>query len=344
MPSTRIRITDIARHIGVSPATVSAVLNNKTIEARISEEMSKAVWQAAQELGYQPNIAARRLRNSEGTSGTLYLAVVSSLETPLTIVGTVFQGVQSFVQRAELPIQLTVETFRRNELQQLPGLLDGSRFNGALIANTGPKDDAFLAATTLPTPIVLMLRRIDQHSYVTHDGSASGRQAAELFLRLGRRRCAVLTTGDTTQARQERLQGFLDVLARQPGASAEPLVITAERFSEQGGYDAMQTFLGSGQRCDALFTVGDILAFGAMAAIRSNGLRIPDDIALVGHDDQEMARFVDPPLTTFHVPLRDMAIDAAQMLVELLSGRQAEPLHRLYPGTLIQRGSTTPVA
>lgn len=331
-----VRIVDIAHRLDISPATVSAVLNYKAEAGRISKKTQAAVWKAVREMGYQPNIAARRLRSDGGTGATVYLAIVSSSETPLVVVGSVFRGVQLFAAESDIPLQLTIETFYPGHLNSLPGLLNGSRFNGAVIANTALEDDEFLARTDFPVPLVVFLRQIERQSYVSSDGFQSGYLAGKLLLEKNRRRLAALVPTSTTQARRERLAGYYRAL-EEGGITEIPKL--AGEFTEQGGYQAMVNFLQAGGQCDGLFAVGDIMAFGAIAAIKQSGLTIPGDIALIGHDDLEMAPFTDPPLTTFHLPVVEMAHEAARILVSLLDQTDSKPIHRVYPAGLVMRGS-----
>jgi DNA-binding LacI/PurR family transcriptional regulator len=335
-----IRIIDVAERVNVSPATVSAVLNHKAAEARISEAMQEAVWIAARELGYQPNIAARSLRANGGIKNAFYLAVISASETPLTTLGPMFQGVLAFADQSTTPIQLTLEMFHRGKLHELPGLMNGSRFNGAIIANTAPEDDAFLANTDLAAPVSVFLRRVARHNYVDSNSSDCGNQAVELLWKIGRRKFALVAPSSTTQARAERERGFRDALHKHGQSDDAISTIIAPSFDERGGFDAVAAFLDGGRQCDALFAVGDTLAFGAIAAIKQHGLSVPSDVAVIGHDDLPMAPFVDPPLTTFHIPLARMAFDAAATLVDLLNGTRKGPVHMLYTGELIVRGSS----
>jgi LacI family transcriptional regulator len=334
-----VRIVDVAKRANVSPAAVSAVLNNKAGQARLSESVQEAVWAAARELGYRPNIAARSLRSSSAVRDTLYLAVASASETPLTTLGPMFQGVLAFAEQSTTPIQLTLEMFHRGRLHALPGLTNGSRFNGAIIANTAPEDDEYLAHTALPMPVSIFLRRIERHNFVDSDGADCGRQAAELLWNLGRRRFVVVAPAGTTQARTAREQGFRSALRRLGLPDAAVELVVAPSFDEPGGYAAVAEFLDASGQCDAMFAVGDTLALGAMAAIKQRGLSIPGDVAIVGHDDLPMAAFADPPLTTFHIPLTRMAYDAAETLVDLLNGARSAPVHLRYPANLVVRGS-----
>ena len=340
MARQKVRILDVAKQANVSPAAVSAVLNHKAAEARISETAQEAIWAAARELGYQPNIAARSLRAGGGNKNALYLAVISASETPLTTLGPMFQGVLNFADQSPTPIQLTLEMFHRGRLHELPGLHNGSRFNGAIIANTAPEDDDFLAGIELSMPVSIFLRRVERHSYVDSDSYDCGHQAGELFWGQGRRHFAVVAPSSTTQARTQRARGFRASLLQHGLPETAIRTIVAATFDEIGSFDAVTDFLEAGGRCDALFAVGDTLAFGALAALKQAGVTVPRDVAIIGHDDLPMAAFVDPPLTTFRIPLAQMAYDAAATLVELLNGTCRGPVHSLYSGELVVRGST----
>lgn len=335
-----VRIVDIAEQVGVSVSAVSAVLNNKAEEARISPQMQRRVWAAARELGYQPNIAARRLRAGGRSDQSTYLAIATSLETSMDLLGKVVRGVQQFVAESDEPIQITIETFHRGHVDKLPGLLDGTRFNGAIVANTAPEDDAFLATAAIPVPLVLFLREVSGQSWVYSHAREAGAQAASLFMSAGRQHPAVLVPADQTQVRLARQEGYIQAFRDAEFPAGRVVEIVSDSFSEEMGYRAVERFLASGGRCDALFAVGDIMAFGAIAAIKAAGLRIPDDIAVIGHDDLEMARFIDPPLTTFRLPLIDMASDAAAMVLEMLHQHHHATTHHVYDAELIVRGST----
>jgi len=344
MSRESVRLVDIAERAGISISAVSAVLNNKAEAARISPQVQSRVWAAVRELGYQPNIAARRLRVGGRSDRSTYLAIATSLETSMDLLGMVVRGVQQFAAASEQPMQLTIETFRRGHVAELPGLLDGTRFNGAILANTAPEDDAFLSSATIPLPIVVFLREVEGQSWVSSRPRTVGAQAAHVFLSGGGRHPAVLVPADQTQVRRERYEGYMQALAKAGFAPDQIVELVADSFSQEGGYRAVEQFLQSGGRFDSLFAVGDIMAFGALPAIKAAGLRIPEDVAVIGHDDLEMARYVDPPLTTFRLPLVDMASDAAAMVMEMLNRRHTSPMHHVYDAELIVRRSTPQTA
>ena len=330
-----VRMQDIASEVGVSPATVSLVLNNKATALRISSSVQSAVWEAAQRMGYRPNLSARRLRSSDPSA--LIIALVTTRESPLSLLNSVFAGAQLAAAASSVPVQITVEPYAQGHLDALPGLEDGLRFNGAIIANTGPADDRFLAHHQSVVPVVLFSRHVDGCSYIDATNYASGRMAADLLAQKGRQRLGVLYASALTQATNDRRQGFIDAAA-QAGMSPVTEIVGAT-FNERGGYEGMSAFLETGQSCDGVFAVFDYLAFGAMHALRQAGRRIPADVALIGHDDHDLAGYVEPPLTTIHIPLVDMAQEATTTLVRILIGEEREPVQRTYQTHLVMRES-----
>jgi len=328
------RMQDIATEVGVSPATVSLVLNNKAASLRISSGVQAAVWDAAQRMGYRPNLSARRLRSS---AAGLTIALVSGHETSLSVLNSVHAGAQRYAQVSSVPIQITIESFAAGRLADLQGLSNGSRFHGAIVANTGLDDDAYLASHRLPMPLVLFTRHVDGCSYIDATNVASGRIAADVLVKRGCRRLAVLSCAMVTQARADRRLGFKQAVA--DAGLPQPADIVSAEFNERGGYEAMSAFLATGQPCDGVFVIYDYMAIGAMCALRRSGRRVPDDVAVVGHDDLDMASYVEPPLTTIHMPLTEMAEDAASTLVRILIGELAEPVQRTYQTYLVARAS-----
>ena len=318
MQRRMVRIQDIASEVGVSPATVSLVLNNKGNALRISPGVQAAVLEAAQRMGYRPNLSARRLRSS--TPEGLILALLTAREASFSLLHSVFAGAQRYANESPVPLQITVESFAQGKLSALAGLTNGMRFNGAIIANSGPEDDAFVVSHDLPMPVILFARHTEGHSCVDATDYASGRMAAELLLKRGRRHLCLIRSGQPTQAREDRCRGFIDVAIA--SGYPPPLEATAPTFDEQGGYTAITTLLSSKQVFDGIFALFDYIAIGAICALR-----------------QAIARYVEPPLTTFHMPLVEMAYDAAASLVGILLGELKEPICHTFQTTLVERQS-----
>jgi len=325
----------IARLAGVSQSTVSRILSRSTSRVPISEETRERVLAAMKEMGYRPNLLARRLRSDEPHA--LFIALATASQAPLVVLSSVYNGAVLYASSSPVPIQLTVEPYGRGHLRDLPGLLSMSRFNGAIISNSSPEDERFLAGQGVAVPVIVFNRRVDGCNYIDSTNAQSGRLAAEYLIQRGRRHLCVLYAAMLTQSTDLRRQAFLET-AQQHGLPRWAEAVGAT-FNEDGGYEAMTAFLATGRPCDGVFCVGDYMAVGAMHALRGSGRRIPVDVAVVGHDNVDMARYTVPPLTTFDLPLRDMAQAAMEALVGILTSEVAEPVQKVFETKLVIRES-----
>lgn len=238
-----ITIAMLAERIGVSVATVSSVLNNRYKQRRISTDTVLKVQKAAVEAGYLPNVAARRLRSGYSNQ-YLVLAAITSYQAPLPLVsGTVaaLHRLTSDEKYRNLHSMITVEMFDAGKLAELPGLLDGSRFNGAIIANTVADDDAFLATNKFSIPVVLVGRDIPNYSSVRASPEKTGQQAADIIISTDSRKPAVLYSKLLTQTTSGRLKGFSEKISKL--AMKEPVKLVAEGFGEKDGYKALRSCL-----------------------------------------------------------------------------------------------------
>lgn len=315
----------------------------------ISDATRQAVLQAAQELGYAPDMAARRLRHHGSDHRTIVLAIAHPIDGRLSLISRIVAGAQrqlhamrEEVQASIGVIQLIVETYELGQLQQLRGLIEPYWFNGLLITNTSPEDDEYVEGLTPSVPIVLFQRET-RHSSVTTDGEHVGRLATQHLVDLGHRRIGLIYPDAASQAQEQRIRGYHNVL-QQAGLPLGPEVVALGRNWAEGAYMAMQRVLSSiaSERPTAVFTTNDLLAIGAMRAIRDWGLRIPEHIAVVGCDDAEFAAYHDPPLTTVHLPIEDMAARATLMLLDMIRQRARVPMQESFPVHLVIRRSSGP--
>src|SRR5687768_9347935 len=156
----------IAEHVGVSAAAVSTVLANRHEERRLARATVDRIRQAIRELGYVPNVAARRLRAHDPEVRHLELGILTSFEAPLFLVSRALRQVQEAVDArsaSDRRYSVTIDMFHAGRLREMPGLQSASRFNGVIITNTLPADDAFLKSTILPYAVVVQGRRIPNY-------------------------------------------------------------------------------------------------------------------------------------------------------------------------------------
>lgn len=330
-----VSLKDVAALAGVSVKTVSNVVNDY---AHVSEQTRAKVRQAIAELGYQPNLTARHLRY--GRSGIIALAL-PELDIPyFSELATVVIG-QAEAQSWAVLIEQT-EGLRDRELLIASGLR--SRTVDGLILSPLALDGEDLAKLSREMPLVLLGERIGPGAadHVVIDNVAAAREATEHLLSLGRRRVAAIgaraVVGQDTS--NLRLAGYTEAL-RAAGLPLDPdLVIPVPTYHRPAGAEAMAALLALPEPPDAVFCLNDLLALGALRTLLSRGLRVPEDVALVGVDDIEDGRYSTPTLTTIRPDKAQIGSVAVGMLLERINGANMPP--REFPAghTLEIREST----
>lgn len=330
----------IADHVGVSPAAVSTVLANRHEERRLAAATVEKIRQAVRELGYVPNIAARRLRAHDPGVHSMDLGILTSFEAPLFLVSRALQEVQRAVDARSAKdrrFSVSIDMFHAGRLREMPGLLNATRFNGVIITNTLPQDDAFLRSTTLPYAVVVQGRRLDNYCCVLETPGAVGEQAAEILLGSCRRRPAVLTPALLTETTADRKDAFTAAVRQRAGGVPAHVVAG---FTPASAAEAVAAHLRRDPECDALFAVTDTLALGAAHAIKAAGRSIPRDVAVVGVGDHEHADYFDPPLTCVGPPYEQVVEEVVTLLFGLMSRRRVKPTEVFVPPTTALRAST----
>ncbi len=336
-----VTVHTIAKHVGVSPAAVSTVLANRHEERRLAAATVERIRQAVRELGYVPNVAARRLRANDPEVHSLDLGILTTFEAPLFLVSRALREVQRTVDARSAPdrrFSVSIDMFHAGRLREMPGLLNASRFNGVIITNTLPEDDAFLRSTTLPYAVVVQGRRLANYSCVLETPGEGGRHAAEILLRAGRRQPVVLTPSLLTETTADRAEAFC--AAFRVATGVEPARVAAAGFTPASGATATRAHLRAEPKCDALFAVTDTLALGALHAIKEAGRRVPQDVAVVGVGDHEHADFFDPPLTCVGPAYDHVVEEIVGLLFNLMSRRRVKPAEVFVPPTVTLRAST----
>ena len=315
-----VTIKEIASKAGYSHALVSSVLNGRAAERRISPNAARKVEDAARDLGYVPNMAARRLRSHEAGTSQAVLAVITSFEAPLLLVSRAVRALQRCIEQAgasRTQFTITIEMFRAGRLHELPGLLTNDRFNGAIIANTIEADDHFLEQARVPFPVVLIGRVVPGYASVLESAETGG-AAARLLLESGCQRCAIFTPALPTAVNLARAAHFAAAL-RQAGHD-QPIELNCADRSERAGYEAMRAHLASDSRADGFFAITDTLAAGAYHAVRESGLTIPGDLCFVGVGDNETGPYLGPPLACVGSSEDAIHLEAALRLLRYFSG------------------------
>lgn len=338
MCAKRITSQDVADLAGVSRTTVSLVLNNIQ-EVSISQPTRQRVQLAAEKLGYVPNASAQALVNQRSQIVGLFLTRSLHHIASDTFITQVIDGLLAVIHQYGLRLLIDVIPPEHQKEAYLQ-LFRAKRIDGILLSGPRIDDKALIALEEEGYPAVIVGQLPKTNiCMVDVDNYSAARQAVSHLIRLGHRRIACITNAPTIYtAAQDRLSGYRDALAESGIPFQEELVRFGD-FNLESGYERMRSLLRAGAPFSAAFIASDVVAFGAMTAIREAGLCIPKDIALVGFDDLPIARFTDPPLTSIHLPAVELGRQACDLLIQIMSGSHLPTRRTLLDTHLVIRQS-----
>ena len=324
---------DVARMAGVSTSTVSHVINNDRF---VSEAIREKVEAAVKDLNYAPSALARSLKlNQTRTIGMLITASTNPFYSELV------RGVErSCFERGYSLVLCNTEGDEQRMNRNLETLMQ-KRVDGLLLLCTEthqPSKEIIQRYPSIPT-VMMDWAPFDGTSDLIQDNSLlGGDMATQYLIDKGYTRIACITGPlDKTPARL-RLEGYLAAMARAGLSVPEGYRITGD-FEFHGGFEAMQTLLAQPQRPQAVFVGNDAMAVGAYQALYQAGLQIPQDMALVGYDDIELARYMTPPLTTIHQPKDELGELAIDVLIHRMADPQQKQQRVQLTPELVVRGS-----
>lgn len=324
-----IKFKDIANLAGVSTATVSRVLRR---QGPISKETEERVLQAARELNFTPPPVPRcRSHHNLG----MLIAGVDSPNPQSSFFHEVITGATAEADRRDLSLSVAPLASDRD---MEPGLLRRHQVEGLVVAGVPLAEDLVIRLSRLELPVVFIGRYLENtpHNFVTPDNRVGGQMAARHLLDLGHRHICVLNGPTGIQTFKDRLAGVKEVIT----ASGDVRLIVRDHFDEEAGYETTCELLQRGERPTAILALSDWMAIGCLRALREYGLRVPQDVSLVGFSDIPLASLLDPPLTTIHIPQRRLGELAVHLLQALLEDELDGPLGMVVPLKLAMRGST----
>ncbi|MBB6172831.1 alanine racemase [Nocardiopsis mwathae] len=328
------RLADIARHAGVSEATVSRVLNDKP---GVGAETRKAVLTALDVLGYER--PARLRKRSAGLVGM----VVPELENPVfPMFAQAAEGV--LAQHGYTPVLCTQTPGGVAEDEYVELLMErnvsGIIFVSGLHADTTADHERYrrIAARRLPIVLVNGYAEDVPAAFVSCDDREAGRIAVDHLAALGHTRIGFTSGPERYVPVQRKLAGYREAMGRH-GLPADGLV-EPSLFGVEGGHAAAVRLLDRG--VTAMVCGSDLMALGAIRAARQRGLSVPGDVSVVGYDDSQLIAFTDPPLTTVRQPVQAMALAAVRTLCDEIAGHASAATHAeyLFDPELVVRGST----
>ena len=331
---SRVTIRDVAVLAGVSHQTVSRVINDNE---RVDPETRRRVEAAIKELGYQPNAIARYM--AQGHTSTL--ACISPNLTDYTF-ASIIEGAETearnngfFVITASAPDPSTFNTL-------INQLINSRRTEGLLVINPYIDDRNKFLPQEVPIVLIGAHPRDHTSSAVMLDEQGAGRMATEHLLSLGHQSIAVITGPLVEDCVQDRLVGYKMAL-QNTGIEYNPALVTEGDWSATSGNQAIEDLLSHGHKFTALFAQNDRMAVGAIHALRQHGIRVPEDVSVIGFDDMPLASYFDPPLTTIRQDFFCSGCEAVRLMITSLEQPDQPPKQTLLPAELITRQSTIQV-
>ncbi|HEY8426131.1 MAG TPA: LacI family DNA-binding transcriptional regulator [Limnochordales bacterium] len=329
-----LTIEDIAKACGVSKSTVSRVLNNNP---HVRPATRERVLRVVRQLQYEPHAGARGLK-----LGRTYTIGVFVPDIVSPFYAEILRGVNDAL--GGTPYDLLLYTPRRAESPRA-GVLGPDRVDGVILLTPGQADREGRLLVSRGLPVVWVDHRNDAPLglSVTFDNRKGGYAATRYLIELGHRTIGYVAGIMEIPSSQQRLLGYREAM-REAGLKVEPWMVQPGDYTRMAGMQAVERWIRGGTLPTAIFASNDQMAHGAMDALRQHGLRVPQDVSVMGFDDIPVAALLDPPLTTVSQRMYEMGMRAATMLLQRLSGETGgdETERVIIEPTLVIRASCAP--
>lgn len=335
----RVTIKDVAAKAGVSYQTVSRVINNHT---NVSDKTRLKVEQAIQALNFRPNLAARTLpRRRSSIIGLIVPYEADYLFRDPHLLAQI-SGIDAEANAHDYNLLLSTAGDSNSGLEAFERFIRNQVADGALVVETASSQEGSRLLAGHGYPYVTIGYESNYHSsYFVHCNDRAGAQTATRhLLKSGRRRIGIINGPPTgaVVAMQERLLGHQQAL-QEAGLTFDPALMVYGDYTRPSGQAATRQLLALPDPPTAIFAFNDRMAMGAIWVLQAAGLRVPEDVAVIGYDDIPTAADFNPSLTTVRQLSQQMGLEATQMLFNLLSGAEIEHREIVLPAELILRQS-----
>ena len=336
-PRTRPTLEEVAALAGVGRGTASRVINGGE---KVSERSRQAVEDAIAELGYVPNAAARALVTRRTDAVALVIAESEERVFGEPFFAGIIRGIGSALGEADrqLVLLLAQASQRRGGLDHY---LTRQHVDGVLLLSLHADDELPDRIRAHGLPVVVGGRTHEGISsdFVDVDNVQGAALAVGHLVERGRQRIATIAGPADMAAGSSRFEGYVAALAAAGRPLDERLVVRGD-FSQESGAEAMRTLLEREPGVDGVFCANDLMAVGALGALRDAGRRVPEDIAVVGFEDAPIARSAHPPLTTVHQSPEQMGREMVAMLLQRMTSTEQDSAGRMLPTHLVIRASS----
>jgi DNA-binding LacI/PurR family transcriptional regulator len=331
-----ITLKAVAQYLGLTPGTVSAVLNDSPSARSIPQDTKNRIRAAAQELNYRPNFFARTLRNKRTyTIGVIAEEIGDSYGSPI------ISGIEQYLRQRDYFFLTVVHRHDQAMLSRYSQLLSERGVEGIITVDTAVQE-----APMLPTVAVAGHKKLKGVTNIVLDHEKAAILALNHLKELQHERIALMKGNPVSSDSNDRWEAICRV-ASQIGLNIDPeltVQIDTDDPTPMLGYPFTKQLLGRGKPFTALFAYNDMSAIGAIRALQEQGLRVPQDVSVMGFDDIPGAAFHTPSLTTVRQPLKRMGEVAAQSLLDRVEGKKEYPSEIAIEPELVVRESTARAA
>jgi LacI family transcriptional regulator len=326
-------IEDVAKLAGVSTATVSRVVNNN---GNVTMRTGQRVMSAMKELDYHPNKFARGLAGNHADGIGV---VIQNFADPFF--GMVLRGIESVTKKYNL--QITVASANRSPQDELKAIefLRKQHYNVVILTTTVLSGKALLELSRQGTALVHIGHYYPElpERCIYLDDVQGATLAVDYLIAQGHKRIAYLAFPELLVHTDARFQGYRQALEKAGLPYNENLVVKPADFDQTSALRATEELLRRKEPFTAIFASTDMIAVGAYKALQQGGLKIPEDVSIVGYDDIDLASFLSPPLTTIKQPIQEMSMAAAQLAIHHLKGqgdKAREVVHQFTPSLVVR--------
>lgn len=329
---------DVAKAAGVSPTTVSLIINGKVKDGRISAETEKKVYQVMRELNYHPNMSARRLRTDESLGATVAFYWPSDYRS--NILSSFITTFPTIREELGFDVDLVIRSYKNEELDKVSDPIVRNNYNGVIIGGPSAKDVEYLETLDTRTPIVILNRESERHSTVSSDNLEMGFLAARLIKNKGYTDAAVIISPRPKEGAGQRVDAFMRA-CEEIGIRIDPGWVFKTDTSLKGGAEAASAFCGLSDRPRVIFCETDFMALGALHELHRQNLRVPDDVEVLAIQflSDDYMNYSIPSLTTLVMPAGLQLKEALRIIRERITDPTAPPTHTLIPASIEVRES-----
>ena len=331
-------LKDVAKKAGVAPSTVSRVINDSS---RISEETKFKVRKIMDEIGYHPNINARNLVKQR--SHNLGLVIPYSTEEAFAdpFYSEILRGIGVLAHSKGFNLLLLTSNGEEEEKKTVLNAVRGKQSDGVLLLRAKKEDELIDELTKINFPFVIVGRpeEKDKYYWVNNDNITASEKVVDYLIKNGHQKIAMIIGDDNYIMNNDRLEGYKRSFEKNGLKIDNDLIVRSDNTDHQNIYMLSQQMIKEHPEITAFYGMSDTMAYTIMQAMNDMNVKIPEDISIVGFNNNPMSKIVSPPLTTVDINIYLLGNKATELLIGVINGQVDKYQHTIVPTNIIERDS-----